>query len=165
VLKRLPPALGRTAPVLRDLNAQLPDLRRALRGFAPLARPAIAGLRATATALREARPILAGLRAYGSDFILGIFNGLVGISTGPYDAGGHYVHLEFTQSPQQLLGGAAAGLFSQSLLPGVLSLRTKRDAPCPGSAGPPAPDLSSPWIPDATLCNPSHEIPASVNEP
>jgi phospholipid/cholesterol/gamma-HCH transport system substrate-binding protein len=165
VLRALPPSLGTFTPALTDLLGQLPNLRRSLAGFAPLRRPATVALGSTATALKDAMPILGGLRAYGPDFLLGIFNGLVGISTAPYDASGHYVHLEFTLTPQQLLGDAASTLFSGlSPVPGLLSLRTHLLARCPGGDAPPAPDGSSPWI-QKSLCDPSQDEPASVNTP
>ncbi len=165
VLRELPPTLGSFTPALSQLLGQLPGLRRSLAGFTPLAPQATAALSATGTALKAANPILAGLRVYGPDFLLGIFNGLVGISTAPYDASGHYVHLEFTLTPQQLLGGAASQLFGGfSPAPGLLSLRTHLLARCPGGDAAPAPDGSSPWV-QPSLCNPSDDEPASVNTP
>lgn len=165
VLRELPSTLGAFTPALSRLLDQLPNLRRSLAGFSPLAPPATAALRSTGTALTAAEPILAGLRVYGPDFLLGIFNGLVGISTAPYDSSGHYVHLEFTLTPQQLLGGAAAQLFGDlSPIPGLVSLRTHLLARCPGGDAAPAPDGSSPWV-QPSLCDPSEDEPASVNTP
>jgi phospholipid/cholesterol/gamma-HCH transport system substrate-binding protein len=166
VLDHLPPALGRTTPVLRELVSQLPDLRRSLAGFVPMQRPTVAALRAASTALRGAAPIIGGLRPYGPDLILGIFNGLIGISTGPYDAAGHYVHLEFTQSPQFLIGGSSTPLYSsQPLVPGLFAVRTGLDARCPGANQPPAPDGSSPWVPDKSTCDPAQNTKGDINRP
>lgn len=166
VLDRLPGVLGPTATTLRTLRTQFPALQESLAGFAPLRDPTLAALRSASTALGDARPILAGLRPYGPDLLLGIFNGLIGISTGPYDQAGHYVHLEFTQSPQFFLGGAASPLFTSTpLVPGTFDLRGNVAARCPGSLHPPAPDGSNPFIPDPSTCDPSKNVSPEVNEP
>jgi phospholipid/cholesterol/gamma-HCH transport system substrate-binding protein len=154
VLQALQPTLGALTPELTTLVRLLPGVRRSLEGFVPLRRSGVTALDTTERALKSAMPILAGLRIYGPDFLLGIFNGLVGISTAPYDASGHYVHLEFTGL-----------LSSHPLVPGVLALRTGLNARCPGGSAPPAADGSSPWIPDKSLCDPADDTPASVNVP
>ena len=166
LLATLTPTLRQAQPVISDLDAQLPALRSTLAGFEPLRRPLDTALTTTAKALRSAMPILAGLRIYGSDFILGILNGLAGFATGNYDAVGHYARLEFVQSPQTLFEGIASQLFSTSaLIPGILGTRTHLLARCPGGNAPPAPDGSNPWIPDRSLCNPADDVPLSVNFP
>jgi phospholipid/cholesterol/gamma-HCH transport system substrate-binding protein len=166
VLRTLPASLNTFTPVLDHVLVQVPNLRTSLAGFRTLARPAVAALGSTATALRASMPILAGLRIYGADFLLGILNGLVGVSTAPYDSSGHYIHVQFTQPYQQFFEGVPIATFG--LLPGlddILNLRTHILARCPGGALPPAPDGSNPWIPDKSLCNPADDSPPSVNQP
>jgi phospholipid/cholesterol/gamma-HCH transport system substrate-binding protein len=165
VLQTLPPALNQFTPVLDQLLAQLPDLRTSLAGFAPLSQPAVSALRTTSTALKASMPILAGLRIYGADFLLGILNGLVGVSTAPYDSSGHYIHVQFTQPYQQFINGIGLGTLGGSLAPGIINLREHILARCPGGALPPAPDGSNPWIPNKSLCNPADDSPPSVNQP
>jgi hypothetical protein len=133
-----------------------------------LAPPTVTALHATGPALKEAMPILAGLRDYGPDLLLGVINGLAGISSGNYDAVGHYVRLEFAQPFQTFLGGTFGDTFGTLLhnLGGSLfGLRTHITAICPGGNEPPAADGSSPWIPSKSICNPADDIPASVNQP
>ncbi|MDX6355984.1 MAG: hypothetical protein QOF98_2887, partial [Streptomyces sp.] len=36
---------------------------------------------------------------------------------------------------------------------------------CPGGNTAPAPDGSSPWVLDSSLCTAAHDTPATVNEP
>jgi phospholipid/cholesterol/gamma-HCH transport system substrate-binding protein len=166
VLTAVPPSLGSVTPAIAQLRSQLPGLQRSLLGLVPLRRPGVAALGSLATSLKDSMDILAGLRIYAPDFLIGLFNGLIGISTGPYDNSGHYIHVEYVQSPQFLLRGIASGLFSaHALVPGVLALRTNLTARCPGGDEPPAPDGSNPWIPDKSLCNPADDVPASVNQP
>jgi phospholipid/cholesterol/gamma-HCH transport system substrate-binding protein len=166
VLRRLTPTLGAAVPVMRQLRSLLPDVRRSLTGFGPLARPAISGLRALRDALTGAQPIMRGLRIYGADFVLGVTNGLAGIITSNYNRTGHYARLNFVENPQTLLAGVPSSILSpQALVPGVLQTRTGVTAMCPGGNQPPAPDGSNPYIPDPSLCDPTHAIPASVNEP
>jgi len=165
VLQTLPPALNQFTPVLDQVLAQVPDLRTSLAGFAPLSRPAVSALSSTARALKVSIPILAGLRIYGADFLLGILNGLIGVSTAPYDASGHYIHVQFTQSLQQFISGVGAGQLGSLLANGILNLRTHILSRCPGGALPPAPDGSNPWIPNKSLCNPADDSPPSVNQP
>jgi phospholipid/cholesterol/gamma-HCH transport system substrate-binding protein len=166
-LGRVDSTLGKSRPVVSDLNRQLPNLRRSLAGLVPLEAPALKALSTTAAALRDARPILAGIRIYGSDFMLGIINGLAGVATGNYNGQGHYAGLEFTQPFQTFFGGLGAGLFNgiTSLPNGVINTRTGLTARCPGGNTPPAPDGSSPWIPDPSLCRIADDQPASLNTP
>lgn len=165
--------LSQVAPTLRELtstvgrlNGELTPLARTLAGLKPLAGPAIAALRSSATALTAAMPILVGLREYGSDLVLGIFNGLGGLVSGPYTSQGHYAKLNFVQSLQTLFAGIGSQYFSSApIIPGVLGVRTHVLARCPGGDAPPAPDGSSPWIPDRSLCNPADDTPLSVDFP
>lgn len=166
----LRPTLRRATPVLAQLRAQLPGLRSSLAGFSTLERPADSGLHATATGLQAANPILRGMRFYGSDFIVGILNGFVSIFSGNYDKAGHYGHASFSQSPLLLPGGALGSAIPNlsgisGLSPALFNIRTHLLSRCPGGASPPAPDGSSPWIPDKSLCNPADDIPISVDQP
>ncbi|MHB8692183.1 MAG: MlaD family protein [Solirubrobacteraceae bacterium] len=167
-LDALNSTLPRATPVAAQLEAQLKPLASSLRGFQRLAPPTLAALHATTPALKTAMPILAGLREYGPDFLLGVVNGLAGISSGNYDAVGHYVRLEFAQPFQTLFGGFASSLLGKrlaSLANNIFKLRTRVTAICPGGNEPPAADGSSPWIPNNAICNPADNIPASVNQP
>ncbi|MCW2983849.1 MAG: hypothetical protein JWR63_1419 [Conexibacter sp.] len=158
-------SLARVRPVLGDLRQQLPGLRDSLRGATALRPTLVPALRAVSDALADADPILAGFRAYTPDFLLGIFNGFAGLSSGNYGPVGHYARLEFVQSPQTFLGGGLGQFLpKQPFIPGISALRTHLENRCPGSMAPPAPDGSTPWH-IAGLCDPAHDTPASVNEP
>jgi len=153
-------------PVMAQLATELPQLNTALRGLRPLERPLVEALETTGTAMGAMRPTLRATRLYGPDLILGVFAGLVGITTGPYDARGHYGKLNFIQSPQTLSSGPLAELLQANpLAPGLLNTRTKLTRRCPGGLIPPAPDGSNPWDLGAALCTHAHDAPASVNQP
>ncbi|UTI66751.1 MlaD family protein [Paraconexibacter antarcticus] len=160
------PALLGARPAVRDLIGQLPALRRSLRGLPQLEQPGVAALRAVAPAAEGLRPILRGLRYYAPDFLLGVTNGLAGLLSSSYNRSGHYARLSFEVNGQTEVSGLASELLTKfPTVPGLLNARTHLLAPCPGSAAPPAPDHSNPWIPDASLCDPRDSIPASVNIP
>lgn len=166
LLARSRDVLPQVTPVVRTLNAQLPGLRRSLAGLAPLQRPAVRALDSAARALEDARPIVRGARFYGSDFVLGILNGLVGAGSYNYTRNGHYERLDFIQPPQSSISGFGSKLLQGfDPLPGVIGLRTGLTRRCPGGNVPPAIDGSSPWMPDPLLCDPAHNTPASVNDP
>jgi phospholipid/cholesterol/gamma-HCH transport system substrate-binding protein len=148
-----------------QLRAQLPGLQRSLAGLAPLAPVADTALRSAGKALDLARPIARVARFYGSDLILGVFAGLAGVATANHDQWGHYARLEFTQPYQTSLGGPLSGLLAKPLLPGLFDLRTRLSRRCPGGNTPPAPDGSSPWVPDPSICDPAQDVPAAVNTP
>jgi hypothetical protein len=98
--------------------------------------------------------------------VLGILNGLVGAGSYNYSRWGHYERLDFIQPPQTAVSGLGANLLpSVPLVPGIINIKTRLLRRCPGGNVPPAIDGSSPWIPDPTLCTPSQDIPASVNQP
>lgn len=152
-------------PVSR-LAVELPQLNEALGELVPLERPLVRALTTTGVAMKSLLPTLRVTRLYGTDLILGVFSGLVGITTGPYDARGHYGKLNFIQSPQTTTSGPLADLLQQNpLVPGVLDVRTKLTRRCPGGLNPPAPDGSSPWDLGESLCSHEDDMPGSVNEP
>lgn len=160
------PALLGAQPAVRDLTGQLPALRRSLRGLPQLQQPGVAALRAVAPAAEGLRPILRGLRYYAPDFLLGVTNGLAGLLSSSYNRSGHYARLSFEVNAQTEVSGLASALLTRfPTVPGLLNTRTHLIAPCPGSAAPPAPDHSNPWIPDPSICDPRDSIPASVNIP
>lgn len=166
LLGELTPTLEHASPVLQRLNRQLPDLRAALAGLKALQGPGVDALRALSPAVHELQPMLRGLRYYAPDFLLGVTNGLAGLLASNYNSGGHYARLSFVQFTQNTLSGLPSALLTKfPLVPGLLDLRTRLLAPCPGSAEPPAPDGSNPWIPEKGLCDPNASIPASVNHP
>lgn len=166
VLRETPPTLRRLDPVVDELRSQLPALRRTMTGFRRLGGPAVEGLTALGQAAKASAPIIRGVRIYGADFALGVTNGLAGIITSNYNGAGHYARLNFVENPQTLLSGFPASfLSSRPLVPGLFNTRTGIDALCPGANQPPAPDGSSPYIPDPSLCDPSQSMSAEVNEP
>jgi hypothetical protein len=166
VLTATGPLLDRAHPTLVRLKTELPQLDTALRGVAPLRRPLAAALRSTGGSMGGLRPILKTARFYGADLILGVFSGLVGITTGEYDARGHYAKVNFVQSYQAATSGPLAALLQQNpIAPSLLNLRTKQTRRCPGGLAAPAPDGSSPWVLGEKYCTTGHNIPPSVNEP
>ncbi|MGE4425128.1 MAG: MlaD family protein [Solirubrobacteraceae bacterium] len=168
-LRRLPKALTRLTPVVRRTSALLPKLKTALDGLPELEQPTVDGVRSLATAMKAANPILEATRFYGSDFLLGVLNGLLTIGSGGYNGQGHYLRIEFVQSLQSLVGGALSplipGLTAGGLLPGVFNATQNQNARCPGGSAPPAPDGSNPWMPREGLCDPSQNMSALVNNP
>lgn len=170
LLRRLPKTLGRAQQPLRQLNGLLEPLRTALQGVQRLEPPAVAALKSTATGFRSSMDVLEGLRFYGSDLLLGVVNGLTGISSGQYNQFGHYLKLEFIQSPQTAVGGVLAPIVTGLLdkngaLPGIFSSLTDQRSRCPGSNAPPAADGSNPWYPKAGICDPRQSMSALVNSP
>jgi phospholipid/cholesterol/gamma-HCH transport system substrate-binding protein len=158
--------LPRATPAVDQLVGELPGLERSLTGLAPLARVAVPALRSAAAAFKAASPILRAARFYGSDFVLGILDGLVGAGSYNYSRWGHYERLDFIQPPQTAIGGAGNTLLTgHPLLPGIINIQTKDFRRCPGGNVPPAVDGSTPWLADTSLCTPSQDIPASVNQP
>ncbi len=154
VLRALPPAARHSTPVVRELRAVLPSLRRTLVEMPALADELVPIIGKTTTATRGFLPVLAGLRPYAPDLVAGLFNGFGGVTSGFYDANGHYARIasEF---------GAASASGLGSLIPtppagDLAGLRTGLTARCPGSAAEPAADGSNPWVDDPSLCDPKH---------
>jgi virulence factor Mce-like protein len=165
-LGRVTTVLPMATPVVDQLLAQLPELDSSLAGLAPLRPVAVKALNSAAAALELARPILRAARFYGSDFVLGILDGLVGAGSYNYSRWGHYERLDFIQPPQTAIGGIGDTLLTNGpLAPGIINIKTRELRRCPGGNVPPAVDGSTPWIPDKSLCTPSQDIPASVNTP
>ncbi|MDX8153791.1 MlaD family protein [Patulibacter brassicae] len=170
-LRRFPKALTRLTPVVRQTSELLPKLKTALDGVPALEQPTVDGVRALGTAMKDATPILEATRFYGSDFLLGVLNGLLTIGSGGYNGQGHYLRIEFVQSIQSLLGGALAPIIpgltdlTGGLIPGLFNATQKQNARCPGGSAPPAPDGSNPWMPREGLCDPSMNMSGLVNSP
>lgn len=166
VLDGLSAFLPAARPVLGDLNVQLPHVRRTLQAVPGLASVGVPTLTSVGQVMDRARPIARGLRFYAPDFLIGIFNGLLTVGSGNWNKYGNYVHLSFVQAPQDIVGGALAGLLTQRpLLPNLIGVRTGITELCPGGGAPPAPDGSNVYVPDPELCDPSQSIPGSVNTP
>jgi phospholipid/cholesterol/gamma-HCH transport system substrate-binding protein len=164
-LEQLNATLPQATPVVAQLRGELPGLRASLSGLKPLAPIAVRAIRSAGTALRVARPIVTAARYYGSDLLLGVFQGLAGVATANYDRWGHYARLEFTQPYQTSLGGPLSSIFAKPLLPSLFNLRTRLLRRCPGGNSPPAPDGSNPWIPNGSLCTPADDTPLAVDFP
>jgi ABC-type transporter Mla subunit MlaD len=168
VLRGLRPAvapLGRvlrtTVPVARDagpaidaIRDLLPRAKAILEKVPALEVEASPALDATTKALKDLLPIVAGLRAYGPDFIGGLFNGFGGATGGYYDANGHYLRISLEGAPSSLPGLLPTPEYS---LPGN-GYRTGITKRCPGAAEEPAPDGSNPWVAEEGLCDPAHDM-------
>lgn len=168
-LRRLPPSLDAAGPALDDLRSLLPAVQRTLDGARPLAAPTVSALEALQDGMEDSREILEGVRFYGSDLILGVVNGLVALATGQYNNQGHFVQIEFVQSPQTALGGIFSpvfpGLTKGGLVPNVLNTQTDQRSRCPGANVPPAPDGSAPYLPKPGICDPAQNMSPLVNSP
>jgi phospholipid/cholesterol/gamma-HCH transport system substrate-binding protein len=164
-LQRLRTTLPAAAGVATELDGELPDLRASLTGLEPLRPIAVAALKSATSALKEALPILTVFRYYGSDLLIGVFQGLAGVAAANYDRWGHYARLEFTQPYQTSLGGPLSGLFAKPLFPSLFNLRTRLLRRCPGGNTPPAPDGSSPWVLPSSICTAADDTPLSVDFP
>jgi len=165
-LRTLTPTLRRARGPVAELARQSPGLARSLRQLRTTAPTLRRALVDSGVASKDALPIMRGLRIYGTDLILGIFNGLAGLATGNSNATGGYVRLEFAQNPQTVLAGTlASSLSERPLVPGLFATNYGQGRRCPGTGAPPAADGSSPYVPDRTLCDPSQGMSADVNEP
>ncbi|MCW2991385.1 MAG: hypothetical protein JWM73_1979 [Solirubrobacterales bacterium] len=149
VLRESVPIARNAEPAIAQIRALLPQAASVLRGVPALERKASPALTSTTTALRDLLPIVAGLRAYGPDFIGGLFNGFGGATGGYYDANGHFMRISLEGAPSSLPGLLPTPDFS---FPSN-GYRTGITARCPGAAEEPAPDGSNPWVPDASLCD------------
>jgi phospholipid/cholesterol/gamma-HCH transport system substrate-binding protein len=154
LLRAFGPGLRRSRPLVADLRATLPSLRRAFTSFRAIARRTVPLTRKTTRAVRGALPVFKETRPYAPDFINGFFNGLAGGVGGAYDGNGDYVRI----TPLQ----GSGGIFGTSLLappntPGLTQYRTGLLSRCPGGAAEPAADNSNPWVPNRSLCDPSQD--------
>jgi phospholipid/cholesterol/gamma-HCH transport system substrate-binding protein len=152
VLRALPPAARHSLPVVAELRRLLPELRRTLAALPPLARELVPIINATTVAARDFVPIVAGVRPYTPDLVAGLYNGFGGVTSGYFDANGHYARIAANHG-----AGAIPGLGSLSPVPsapGLVGYRTGLDARCPGAAVEPAPDGSNPWVADPSFCDP-----------
>jgi phospholipid/cholesterol/gamma-HCH transport system substrate-binding protein len=157
VLRALPPAARRGTPLVAELRRLLPALESTLDSYPPLARELIPVVEATTRAARGFLPIFAGLRPYAPDLIAGLYNGFGGVTSGYYDANGHYARIAVNWGAGALPGLGTA--FPVPDAPGLVGYRTGLDARCPGAAGEPASDGSNPWVPDPSLCDPADSRP------
>jgi phospholipid/cholesterol/gamma-HCH transport system substrate-binding protein len=154
LLRVLPGAASRVTPALADLRAILPPVAEALRTLPALSRAGVPALRSSTSAIRASLPVFRIIRPYAPEALIAISNGFGGETTGGYDANGHFIKIVggnqfgpggFT-GPFGALPNLSTGDFS-----GFRSGLTER---CPGGAADPAPDGSSPWIVDSSLCDP-----------
>jgi phospholipid/cholesterol/gamma-HCH transport system substrate-binding protein len=153
VLRRTPPLARDARPAIAQLRELLPQARAVLDEIPEVDRKARPAIDSATPALRELLPIVAGLRAYGPDFVGGLFNGFGGAAGGFYDANGHFIRISLQGAPSSLPGLVPTPGFS---FPGN-GYRTGLTARCPGAAAEPHPDGSNPWRPDPSLCNPAHD--------
>lgn len=158
--------LPKAEPVVRDLRRQLPAVDRSLEGLVALERPLRSAFTSLAPAFKGLTPILDGFRTYSVDIALGVVNGLAGLVAGNFNAQGHYLHANITQSLQTLVTTPLADILSvQDLVPGILGARIGQTRTCPGGLAPPAPDGSSPIEERKDLCDTDQSLPAYVNDP
>jgi phospholipid/cholesterol/gamma-HCH transport system substrate-binding protein len=153
LLAQLSPATHNALPAVREINAFLPSAVSALRSLPGVERLATPALASAVKALREALPIVAGLRPYTPDLVAGFFNGFGGTTSGPYDANGHYSRIQEEIGPESLTGLLSA--LGNPNLPPLNGQRTGLLARCPGAATEASSDGSNPWVPLASLCDPS----------
>lgn len=156
VLRRSVPIARDAEPAIAQIRALLPQAAEVLRQVPALDRDASPALKSTTGALRELLPVVSGLRAYGPDFISGLFNGFGGATGGYYDANGHYLRIQLQGAPSSLPGLLPTPDFS---FPSN-GYRTGLTARCPGAASEPAPDGSNPWVAEPGLCDPAHDMDA-----
>ncbi len=170
-LRRLPPTFRELTPAVNRLVAVLPATKRTFDAVPPLEQPLTSAVVDLGAGMKAADPILEGARYYGTDFLIGVLNGLLGVSSGGYNNQGHFAKLSFVQSPQSLLGGALSNLLPAlrpvlgGLVPNVFNATEAAKARCPGGSAPPAPDGSNPWLPREGLCDPTQSMSALVNSP
>lgn len=164
-LGRLAITLPAATPVAAQLQGQLPDLQATLKGLEPLAPVAVGGLNSAGRALKTVQPVVNVFRYYGSDLLIGVFQGLFAGSSANHDLDGHYARIEYTQPYQSLLGGPAPPVLQQPIVPDLFNLRIRQLRRCPGGNTPPAPDGSNPWALSSSICSASNDLPLSVDFP
>ena len=157
LLTQLVPTARDAAPVLAELPGLLRQGRRALAGLPTLEPVAVPALNSSASAIAHGLPFFSGLRPYGTDLVTGLFKGLVGQSSGFYDANGHFARISAHGNSGTSNG--VNSLFPVGTTPNEAGYRKGVVARCPGGAVEPAADGSNPWIPDLSLCNPHDDHP------
>ena len=88
----------------------LPELRRALEAFPPLARQTVPVMRDTTRTAKGILPILSAARPYTPDLVSGFAGAFFGTIGGYYDANGHYVRIAPSFATDSLPGFTAAAL-------------------------------------------------------
>jgi phospholipid/cholesterol/gamma-HCH transport system substrate-binding protein len=156
VLAALGPTSRHTRPIVADLNAILPSLRRSLASLPALERETLPVVRDSTKSVRGALPLFAAFRPYSEDFISGFVNGLSGSIGGSYDANGEYARIAPLQG-EAGTSGIASLLINPPGIPNLVDFRKGLTARCPGGAVEPAADRSNPWTDDASLCDPSQD--------
>lgn len=154
---RVTPTIARNAePAIAAIRELLPQAKAVLADVPALDKAATPSLRSTTTALRELLPVVSGLRAYGPDFIAGLFTAFGGAAGGYYDANGHFLRISLEGAPSSLPGLLPTPDFSfpsNGYRTGV----TKR---CPGAAEETVEDGSNPWVAEEGLCDPADDMGA-----
>ena len=150
IFRKLDPVSRRSIPVVRDARDLIGPVLKTLEGLPPLAEVGVNALESTASAVHDGRPIFEGLRPYAPDIGAALFGGLGASTMSSYDANGHYARAALTQPGNS---GILAPLLQLQLNP-LRDSRFGLDARCPGSAAEPAEDLSNPWMPDKSICDP-----------
>ena len=150
-LEALDPVTARARPVVPQLRALVEDALPALRGLPPLERIASPTFASAARSLGEASPIVAAARAYTPDVVAGLNNGFGGVTSGYYDANGHYTRISVQGGPFSLSN--AGSLVPIPSTQGTLfSFRSGLVARCPGAGTQPAPDRSNPYFAPEAPC-------------
>jgi phospholipid/cholesterol/gamma-HCH transport system substrate-binding protein len=91
---RVLPASGRdSTPVVAELRRLLPDLRRTLVALGPLGSELVPIIDKTTRVANGFLAIFAGFRPYTPDLVAGLYNGFGGVTSGYYDANGHYARI------------------------------------------------------------------------
>jgi phospholipid/cholesterol/gamma-HCH transport system substrate-binding protein len=151
-LRRIVPVTQRARPVVDDLLGLLGPLRRGLRLLPAVEAAGTPALRSAASAVRGLQPILEEVRPYAIDVLQGLAVAPGG-AAGAYDANGHYARVAAIGSSEGSAAGASS-LFPDFALPPFTGERTRQLSRCPGGAGPPAADGSTPFAPPEAPCDP-----------
>jgi phospholipid/cholesterol/gamma-HCH transport system substrate-binding protein len=162
LLTNIVPTARNAIPLIRGVQALVPQAKAALLGLPPVEKKATPAVVSLTKGLAPLVPILAGIRPYAPDIVAGFFNGVGGAAGGGYDANGHYLKAYLAL---QAGGGTLTGVLNLigKLLGTIGPFNGARTgiAPCPGGGAPPAADRSNPWnSPDVlpktgNLCNPA----------
>lgn len=159
-LRRLRPVLERAVPVTQRLRQTFAtagpgnDLLDALRDLPPLAASTHRAAPAGREGLKQSTPLLSFIRPYAPDLVAWLRS--FGSAGATYDARGHYVRSLPMTDAFRLVEDADGG----ALLPKPPSERGNSDAithgnlkRCPGTAGSPPADGSTPFLDSGPLAN------------